>query len=187
MYFFMFLLLISLFFPWSFQLFRALRSILHGFVAFFTACNRHRLRCHILTAPIIFCHIINFGLGAFHLIELTTETDTCGYIQWCHIKMQALALFPPMISLLLKWCLRLKFSSHYAKFREVGFLSLYPSCLAQDVYDCWYLPMGEWFYQVRSMELNYPKTWVETSHNLFYLIMAFLIMKSTSAFSHNIY
>ncbi|XVF21031.1 hypothetical protein REPUB_Repub12eG0055600 [Reevesia pubescens] len=31
------------------QVFRAVRSILNGFVAFFTACNRHRLRCHILT------------------------------------------------------------------------------------------------------------------------------------------
>ncbi|KAL0327986.1 UNVERIFIED_CONTAM: hypothetical protein Scaly_2231200 [Sesamum calycinum] len=28
----------------SYEVFRALRSILHGFVAFFTACNRHRLR-----------------------------------------------------------------------------------------------------------------------------------------------
>lgn len=27
-----------------FQVFRAVRSILNGFVAFFTACNRHRLR-----------------------------------------------------------------------------------------------------------------------------------------------
>ena len=35
------LILIILF---CFQVFRAVRSILNGFVAFFTACNRHRLR-----------------------------------------------------------------------------------------------------------------------------------------------
>ncbi|KAE8708079.1 Small ubiquitin-like modifier 1 [Hibiscus syriacus] len=35
------------------QVFRALRSILNGFVAFFTACNRHRLRSCILYAYFI--------------------------------------------------------------------------------------------------------------------------------------
>ncbi|XVE72449.1 hypothetical protein DITRI_Ditri11bG0040000 [Diplodiscus trichospermus] len=36
------------------QVFRALRSILNGFVVFFTACNRHRLRCHILSYLVLF-------------------------------------------------------------------------------------------------------------------------------------
>lgn len=41
-FFFLFVLLTK--FSFSFQVFRALRSILYGLSAFFTACNRHRLR-----------------------------------------------------------------------------------------------------------------------------------------------
>uniref|UniRef100_M0ZJ64 Uncharacterized protein n=1 Tax=Solanum tuberosum TaxID=4113 RepID=M0ZJ64_SOLTU len=43
------------------QIFKALRSILYGFVAFFTACNRHRLRYGFLFCWSLFESVIFYG------------------------------------------------------------------------------------------------------------------------------
>nr|GMC90034.1 Envelope glycoprotein like [Ipomoea batatas] len=53
------------------QIFRALRSILNGFVAFFMACNRHRLRygCRSLFCQII-CHIPCNSTVSAHTLHL---------------------------------------------------------------------------------------------------------------------
>lgn len=47
-----------------FQVFRAVRSILNGFVAFFAACNRHRLRldCLFICDSMLRCRVGNFNL-----------------------------------------------------------------------------------------------------------------------------
>ncbi|XVE78402.1 hypothetical protein DITRI_Ditri13aG0142100 [Diplodiscus trichospermus] len=57
------------------QVFRAVRSILNGFVAFFTACNRHRLRCHILIYPIFFSY--NYFWSCDFVIDLTRKPGMC--------------------------------------------------------------------------------------------------------------
>ena len=59
-----------LYFFLNFQVFRAVRSILNGFVAFFTACNRHRLRYAIILffLCISICHSY-FCLSAHFLLN----------------------------------------------------------------------------------------------------------------------
>lgn len=60
-------------FWFPFQVFRAVRSILHGFVAFFTACNRHRLRFDLFLL-----YIITYF---FNLQNILSSAASCLYLE----------------------------------------------------------------------------------------------------------